>query len=219
MFCHQRVTLRPGSTFGRTRSRTMPEQQLLRGKRFTLPSAGSFIMDPLNNLISPLITFWIRPKLDWGIIHKCYCEAERDLMPPHWTSDPRHFSSLTCDLQKLLSTFRKLEKLIIKWIRWEGRAGGAKVFTWMISPFTWNTAPCNFPPLKGGNFPQDEPITRSWCMIDVIQRLMKMKQMFLNRNIHLVSSFLSRRAGFHPARWRKKKKKAMFWEADENFII
>lgn len=133
-------------------------------------------------------------------------------MPPHWTSDPRHFSSLTCDLQKLLSTFQKLEKLIIKWIRWEGRAGGAKVFTWMISPFTWNTAPCNFPPLKGVNFPQDEPITRSWCMIDVIQRLMKMKQMFLNRNIHLVSSFLSRRAGFHPARWRKKKKKKRCFE-------
>lgn len=74
-------------------------------------------------------------------------------MPPHWTSDPRHFSSLTCDLQKLLSTFQKLEKLIIKWIRWEGRAGGAKVFTWMISPFTWKTARCNFPPSERWEFP------------------------------------------------------------------
>lgn len=42
-------------------------------------------------------------------------------------------------------------------------------------------------------------------MIDVIQWLMEMKQMFWNWNIHLVGSF-SRRARFHPACLQEKKK-------------
>lgn len=87
----------------------------------------------------------------------------------------------------LSSTSQSLKKTKSKAICRGGRWWNNKRYTRKWFPHSPEST-VQFP-LKGGNFPQEEPITCLWCMIVVIQWLMKMEQMFWNPNIHLVSSF------------------------------